>query len=159
VTTESPIAGRAGGDPRHNGHSHCLVCGNRNPWSLGLCFHPTDDGTVDAEFRAHPELQGYDGILHGGVIASLLDSAMTHCLFHRGVKAVTGDLHIRFLEPVSCESNLRVRATVLSHTPPLFRLRAELFSGERLMAWAAATFMEVGKPEGGSVTSPGLAST
>lgn len=159
MTTESPVAGNAGNDPGHNGHSHCLVCGNRNPWSLGLCFRTTDDGTVHAEFQAHPGLQGYDGILHGGVIASLLDSAMTHCLFNQGVKAVTADLHVRFLEPVSCESDLRIRATVLSHTPPLFRLRAELLRRERIVAWAEATFMEGPTPEGRSVTSPRLAST
>jgi uncharacterized protein (TIGR00369 family) len=142
VTTETGEPASPERDPGHNRHSHCLLCGNRNPWSLGLCFGPADNGTVVATFRTHPELQGYDGILHGGVIASILDSAMTHCLFHQGIRAVTADLRVRFLEPVSCQCDLGIRAAVVSKTSPLFRLKAEMRSGDRLVAWAEATFVE-----------------
>jgi len=66
---------------------------------------------------------------------------MTHCLFHHGVQAVTGDLHVRFVEPVSCNVSLEIRAWVLSSYPPLYRLRAEIICNERVMAWAEAKFM------------------
>jgi uncharacterized protein (TIGR00369 family) len=118
------------------------MCGEQNPRSLGLSFHSLDADTVSARFRASPELQGYDGILHGGVIAALLDAAMTHCLFHLGVQAITGDLHIRFVKPVPCKSSLDLRAKAMSIKPPLYRVKAELMQGEQLMAWAEATFMQ-----------------
>ena len=51
---------------------------------------------------------------------------MTHCLFHNGVQAVAADMQIRFVEQVSCDAELDIRAWVLSSTPPLYRLRAEL---------------------------------
>ena len=118
------------------------MCGEQNPRSLGLSFRSLDADTVGARFRASAELQGYDGILHGGVIAALLDAAMTHCLFHLGVQAITGDLHIRFVKPVPCKSSLDLRAKAMSIKPPLYRVKAELMQGEQIMAWAEATFMQ-----------------
>jgi uncharacterized protein (TIGR00369 family) len=108
---------------------------------LKLSFHPGDNDTAWGRFQAHSKLQGYDGILHGGMIAALLDAAMTHCLFHHGVQAVTGDLQVRFLKPVSCNAALDIQAWVLSSTPPLYRLRAELVHEGDVMAWAEAKFL------------------
>ena len=123
------------------GHAHCFVCGDRNPRSLGLSFRPAGGDTVAASFQAGPELQGYDGILHGGVIAALLDAAMTHCLSHRGVQAMTGELRVRFLHPVPCDALLEVKARSLAGRPPLYRAEAELVHGTLIMARAEATFM------------------
>jgi acyl-coenzyme A thioesterase PaaI-like protein len=140
VTPENPATVSA-----RNGHSHCLLCGCLNPRSLRLSFQPVGGGVVGTRFRVVPELQGYDDTLHGGVIASLLDAAMTHCLFHHGVRAVTGDLHVRFLQPVSCEASVDIRAWVQSSYPPLHLLRGEIRLEDRLMAWAEAKFMQTGE--------------
>ena len=123
-------------------HSGCLLCGERNPRSLRLRFRDEGDGVAAAKLHPGRGLQGYDGILHGGVIAALLDEAMAHCLFHRGVQGVTGDLHVRFVQPVSCAATLDVRAHVETATPPLYYLKAEILEGDRVMAWGEATFIE-----------------
>lgn len=125
-----------------NGHSRCLLCGDLNPRSLKLLFSPLEDGSVDARLTVDAELQGYDGFLHGGVIASFLDAAMTHCLFHQGIQALTGDLHVRFVKPVPIGVTLDIRAWVLLSYPPLYRLRAEINVNEHKTAWAEAKFME-----------------
>lgn len=126
----------------HGYHSRCLLCGDLNPWSLGLSFEAGDDGTVSTTFRADPRLQGYDGIIHGGVIAALLDAAMTHCLFHHGIAGVTGDLHVRFVHSIPCSADLEIRGWVVSNHRSLHRLKAEIACDQRIMAWAEATFME-----------------
>ena len=123
------------------GHGHCLMCGDDNPDSLGLCFRVDDADSVVAEFRAQDKLQGYEGILHGGVISALLDAAMTHCLFHRGVRAVTGDLHVRYLQPVPCRSKLRLRARIKISRPPVYRVTSEIDCEDRTVARAEGTFM------------------
>ena len=125
-----------------NGHVNCLVCGAGNPWSLGLCFQVGEADEVWARFQAHPGLQGYKGILHGGVISCLLDAAMTHCLFHHGVRAVTADLHVRFLKPVPCEASLYVKAWLICVRPPVYRVAAELVHEKQIMASAEAKFMQ-----------------
>ncbi|NWF91171.1 MAG: PaaI family thioesterase [Ignavibacteriaceae bacterium] len=124
-----------------NGHAHCLLCGQQNPRSWGLFFHRGEGTSVHGTLHPNDGLQGYDGMLHGGVIASLLDAAMTHCLFHLGVQAVTGDLHVRFVQPVSCCATVDVRAHIASASPPLYYLKAELLEGDRVMAWGEATLI------------------
>ena len=123
------------------GHSRCLLCGESNPASLKLAFTLAQDGSVKARFECKPGLQGYDGILHGGVTASLLDAAMTHCLFHHGIKALTADLHVRYTHAIACDARLDLWAAITSRRPPLYQLRAEVSEEGRLMAWAEAKFL------------------
>jgi len=99
------------------GHAGCVLCGIENPWSLGLAFGPDDTGGVHAEILPDERLRGYDGMLHGGVAAALLDCAMTHCLFHRGVRAVTGDLRVRYPHPVPIGARLKLQAHVTMRAP------------------------------------------
>jgi acyl-coenzyme A thioesterase PaaI-like protein len=106
-------------------HCHCIVCGNANPASLHLKFRRGENGCVTASFRGNELLQGYTGILHGGIISSLLDAAMTHCLFHEGIRAVTGDLSVRFLHPVPWDAPLEIHAKIVANHRILYHLESE----------------------------------
>jgi uncharacterized protein (TIGR00369 family) len=136
VTIENSRAAEAPND-----HAYCMMCGDRNPWSLGLNFRAGEETMVCARFRANRALQGYRGILHGGMIAALLDAAMTHCLFRRGIQALTADLHVRFLRPIPCGALVDLRAWITAETPRRYRVKAELVLEQQVMAWAEAAFM------------------
>lgn len=123
-------------------HSHCIMCGDLNQLSLRLKFMPSETGDVSASFQGNSLLQGYDGILHGGVISALLDSAMAHCLFNRNIEAVTGELCIRFLEPVPYDAMVTLRAWLVNETPFLYQLNAELAHSGKVMARADAKFVQ-----------------
>ncbi len=101
------------------------------------------DGGVVAPFKGHAGLQGYDGILHGGIVSALLDAAMTHCLFRHGIKAVTDELNVRFLRPVPFAAILTVSARPKALKLPIFKLAAELTGDGRVMARAEARFMRM----------------
>jgi acyl-coenzyme A thioesterase PaaI-like protein len=122
-------------------HDHCLLCGTQNPKSLKLEFASVGAGAVATWFRPNPELQGYDKILHGGVVSALLDAAMTHCLFSHGIQAVTGDLHVRFLRSVPCDAAMEIHGQLLASYPPFFRVRAEISADGRLLAWGEGKFV------------------
>jgi len=125
-----------------HGSGHGLPGGNPNPWSLHLSFVAENEGVITTRFTAHPGLQGYRGILHGGVIAALLDTAMTQCLFYHGVQALTGDLRVRFVKPVACTETLEIRAWIASSCPPLYELKSELGVAGATLARARARFMQ-----------------
>lgn len=123
-------------------HPFCMVCGQSNPFGLGVKFNCDADGSVAATFLGHPALEGFEGLLHGGMIASLLDGAMTNCLFAHGCVALTGELKVRYREPVQIGEEMSVRAWIKRSLPPLHVLIAELKQGGRVKAVATAKFME-----------------
>jgi uncharacterized protein (TIGR00369 family) len=126
-------------------HPCCLMCGGANRFGMGLRFMVQADGSVLATFPCQPFLQSYPETLHGGVIAALLDAAMTNALFSIGVVAVTAELTVRFLAPVSLGQPARVRAAIESaRAHPLYHLSAELRQGDRQVARANAKFLVKG---------------
>jgi len=52
---------------------HCFVCGVENPFGLKLKFFETTPGEVTAEITLGEQYQGYPGIVHGGIVAAMLD--------------------------------------------------------------------------------------
>ena len=54
---------------------HCFVCGVKNPFGLHLRFYDTAPGEVTVECTIPEQYQGYLGIVHGGVVAAMLDEA------------------------------------------------------------------------------------
>lgn len=128
-------------------HENCVVCGRKNPFSLGLEFQPAGGGTVECLFTGGPHLQGYDGILHGGVISTILDSAMAHCLLLQNIQAVTADLRVRFLHSIPCSSRVTVRAWLTCAVSTLYELKAEATVDGQVVAKAKAKFMQNGGVE------------
>jgi hypothetical protein len=53
----------------------CLGSGDANPIRLRLRFAPGGDG-VKASFVPGPQDQGFDDVVHGGIISAVLDEAM-----------------------------------------------------------------------------------
>ena len=123
-------------------HPFCLVCSGSNPYGLALEFAVNDDGSVTASFTGNSAVEGFQGLLHGGMIASLLDGAMTNCLFAHGLVAVTAELKVRYHKPVATGCEMIVRAWIEKPYPPLYFMRAELKQEGCVKATALAKFME-----------------
>lgn len=51
----------------------CFVCGLENPVGLHLHIYETEPGVVETTYVAPNHFQGYPGVLHGGIVAALLD--------------------------------------------------------------------------------------
>lgn len=122
----------------------CFACGEDNPISLGLDFEKTGEKTVKAEFKPKKEYQGYKGIMHGGLISTLLDEAMAKVLSLNNIFALTAKMNIRFKKPVSIDQKLVITAEIVKNKTGLYFTEAELrnINGE-LFAEAEAKFMKV----------------
>jgi acyl-coenzyme A thioesterase PaaI-like protein len=127
---------------RQQTHPLCVVCSHANPLGLKIEFSLNPDGSVEGSCLGGPLVQGYDGMMHGGVIAALLDGAMTNCLFAHGHVAVTAELNVRYREAVASRQTVRLRAWLVKSTACLHLLRAELAQNDSLKATATAKFME-----------------
>jgi acyl-coenzyme A thioesterase PaaI-like protein len=124
-------------------HRECIVCGCENDHGMHMQFHREPDGSVTSEFLSDAMYQGYPDVLHGGVVAAVLDGAMTNCLFAHDVVAVTAELTIRYLQPVHTQEMVSVRAWIVKSSPHLHLLAAELSQRGQVRATAKAKFRRV----------------
>lgn len=123
-------------------HPNCVLCSSSNVNGLRLDFNVSDAGGVTATFDCDPQFEGYAGRLHGGIVASLLDSAMTNCLFANACSAVTLRLTVRYRHPVHTHKPATVRACVERSSPPRHVLKAEVVQDGEVKATAEGRFLE-----------------
>jgi len=126
-------------------HPNCFTCGPKNGHSMGLRFRLLEDGSVESPFHCQDLYQGYQGILHGGIATSILDSAMTSCLFAHGRVAVTAEMTVQFRHPIEVGKVLAVRAWITRSRSPLYVVEGELRQDGQLKAKAKGKFAD--KPQ------------
>lgn len=110
--------------------------------SFGLKFKREREGCVSTNFTGNENIQGYKGIIHGGILSALLDTAMAHCLLHENIEAMTGELNVRFYHPVACNSTMAITAWIDSSLPPLYHLKSQIRINNEIVCKAKAKFMQ-----------------
>ena len=92
-----------------NPSNKCFGCGGDNPGGMKLTFEQ-DNVTrkIVGRFILGERYQGGGGFAHGGIIAMLLDEAMGKVCRFRDVRAVTAELTVEYLKPVSVEKEIIV---------------------------------------------------
>lgn len=97
-------------------YQRCFACGSRNEQGLRLVFHRTGD-RIYADFTPSPHHQGFPGVLHGGIIATLLDETLGRTGALRREWLVTGKLDIRYHQPAPMDRSLRVWGEIARERP------------------------------------------
>jgi acyl-coenzyme A thioesterase PaaI-like protein len=106
-------------------YPHCDRCGSENAVGLHLEFE--FDGTeLRADFTPQDHHQGYPGIVHGGVIMSLLYEVMANIRRYSGDEAVLRRSTVEFQRPVPVGERLLVTARVVGETSQGWNLTAVL---------------------------------
>jgi uncharacterized protein (TIGR00369 family) len=98
ATREIPLA--------HGTQNGCFGCGNDNPAGLHLKFFIDEEGRVLCRLRLAAQFQGPPGHAHGGIIATLLDEAMSKANRRRNITAMTRHMSIDYLRPVPLDNDL-----------------------------------------------------
>jgi len=91
--------------------NYCFVCGVRNPFGLHLKFYNTAPGEVTAEYTVPENYQGYPGIVHGGIVAAMLDEVSGRAYMDGGDEPrfmYTARLEIKYRKNVPVGENLRL---------------------------------------------------
>ncbi len=89
----------------------CFVCGIENPVGLHLKFYETDPGEITAEYIAPEHFQGYPGVLHGGIVAAILDETAGRALMGDPSTPrfmFTGKLEVRYRKNVPVGQPLKI---------------------------------------------------
>uniref|UniRef100_E6QIM7 Acyl-coenzyme A thioesterase THEM4 n=1 Tax=mine drainage metagenome TaxID=410659 RepID=E6QIM7_9ZZZZ len=96
----------------HGAPNRCFGCSQTNEVGLRLEFAACEDGTVTAEAMIGDQYEGPPGFVHGGIIATLLDEAMSKANRAHGEIAVTRQLHVEYLHPVPSDEVVRIEGRV-----------------------------------------------
>jgi len=128
------------GQGESNLHRNCFACGSNNGMGLGLKFYRQEDGSVFGDFFADPKFEGYSGIIHGGIVATLLDSAMTHCLLMENIPALTGRLSIKYSTPIRTGTAVKLEARIVDQFHEMFILEGKALVDGKRVASAEAKY-------------------
>lgn len=97
----------------HAASNRCFGCGSANATGLELKFFRAPDGSVAASPTVSSAFDGHPGYLHGGIIATLLDEAMSKSVRALGRSAMTRKLEIEYLRPVPSGAPLRIEGSIV----------------------------------------------
>jgi acyl-coenzyme A thioesterase PaaI-like protein len=121
------------------GIARCFGCGDENAAGLRLHFSAEEDGVVSRVLLG-PEFESHPGIVHGGIVATVLDEVMGQAArLGRERPVLTIGLKIRYIEPMRSGRAYTARGLTLSDDGGHMKLRGELWD-EELIAVAEGTF-------------------
>ncbi len=134
-----------GNDQDSSASVGCFGCSTSNVRGLGLVFE-RHDGRVEARTTLDQTFAGYDGLVHGGIVSTLLDEAMGWAILElAGRYAVTRSLTVDFRRPVFIDRPLRVHATIAGEEEDgALRVEAGVMDArDRLLASAVGIWVPV----------------
>jgi acyl-coenzyme A thioesterase PaaI-like protein len=121
----------------------CFCCGERNPIGLKLAFEATPGGRLRTFWCPKPEHVGFKDLIHGGLVATVLDEVMARMLYARGMPGVTATMETKLLKPVRWGREYRFEAWIVRERSRTVETEAEAVdveTGERA-ARGKATFV------------------
>lgn len=139
VQKEKPLTPLA-----HGALNHCFGCGLENKTGLRLRFFVDPDQNVVCHLRLAGRFAGPPGHAHGGIIATLLDEAMSKSNRARGIVAMTRRMEVEYLRPVPLGVPLTLAARHVGGTGRRNHTEAELADASgQVLATAKAVFVTV----------------
>jgi HAD superfamily hydrolase (TIGR01509 family) len=104
----------------------CFACSQKNP--IGLKLKPVHDGEkVTAEFTAGKFHQGWDNVVHGGILYTLLDEVTAYAMLCHGIElGVTAKSEIRFKQVAPINEPIQASAWVTKLTKRLVETKGVL---------------------------------
>ncbi|HEY8680178.1 MAG TPA: PaaI family thioesterase [Candidatus Dormibacteraeota bacterium] len=121
----------------------CFGCGPLNEEGLQMTFLPEGDVSV-TEFEVPARYQSWKGVVHGGMVALMLDEAVGWAAWHKGHPGVTGKLEVRYRLPLKVGERVRLSGRVdnVRRTLVYATAKIERISDGATVAEATATLME-----------------
>ena len=93
--------------------NYCFVCGKDNPQGLKIAVVYEEEALAAVtELTLPKEYQGWTEVIHGGILATLLDELMAHAVWKFAGPGVTLGMEVRFHKPLKPEEKIRVRGVL-----------------------------------------------
>ena len=120
----------------------CIKPGFESIQGKYLNFTVKSNEEVTATFVCNSAFEGYPGILHGGIISMILDTAMGECMFSQNISALTVELKTRFRHPVLVGCKTIVSAKIIKVSNPLYILEGKIIQNNDIKVTGIGKFLE-----------------
>jgi len=128
----------------HTAQNRCFGCGVANPIGLHLEFFLAQDGRVVCMAQVADTFEGPQGLLHGGIIATLLDEIMSKAVRSHGIVAMTRHMEVDYLRPVPSLAPIRLEARVTRNEGRKHWTEANILNREgKILAHGKGLFIEM----------------
>lgn len=109
----------------------CFVCGEKNPIGLKLRLRTDPErGESAAEVTFRDDFQGWTKVVHGGLLAAVLDEALIYAAGAKGHICVTGEMTVRYVKPASTGVAYALRGRFLEDKGRVVLAESSLCDGE-----------------------------
>lgn len=127
--------------PSKKFHKHCFACGKSVNNGLKLKFKLLEDNTLYGTFKIPKRYQGYDNILHGGIISTILDCGMINLFYVRhNMELKTVKLKILFRQPIPVTETIIVKAFSDKYIKHFYKAKAYIMIGNKIFVEAEGYF-------------------
>ena len=116
----------AGRQLRAEPQSRCFACGQDNCHGLRIRYQREESGEITAAWTPTPACEGFRGIVHGGVVTTVLDEAMSKAVAATGCEALTAELRVRFRRHVASGGAFRIRGWIVKRSGRIVETEASL---------------------------------
>lgn len=124
--------------------NRCFGCGQANPIGLHLEFLRAEDGSVVCLPTVPEAFEGPAGYLHGGIIATLIDEAMSKAVRARGLTAMTRQMEVDYHRPVHSATPIRIEGRIVRSEGRKHWTEARILKGESsVLVQGKGLFIEV----------------
>lgn len=107
-----------------NDDNHCFICGDHNPIGLRAVFTTDPEkGRAETRVRIPEHFQGWQGIVHGGILSALLDEICAQACMARGLQVVTSEMRLRYRKPVPTGTEITVIGEIVRDRRRLIDVR------------------------------------
>ncbi|MBE0432960.1 PaaI family thioesterase [candidate division WOR-3 bacterium] len=122
----------------------CFACGTGNKNGLHLDIVEHDSG-VQATIDPPPWSAGYRDVVHGGIVATILDELAVWAAFKAGHRSVTAELAMRMKDPMKIGQTYTADARVVNIKHRLIAAESRILDRHRaLIASATVKLLKIG---------------
>jgi acyl-coenzyme A thioesterase PaaI-like protein len=130
-------------------YDRCFGCGSANPIGLHLDGFERTGNQVTVAFRPQPDHVGFSDVLHGGIIAAVLDEVMAWtAMLVEGVLVVTGTLELRYRQPAAANTTFDLVGTLEQRRGRRLMIQGKLCDGDTVVAEGSGVFLAIGDMTG-----------
>ena len=122
----------------------CFVCGKGNKHGLKLDFEHPEPGLLRSSVIFEKRYQGYQNIVHGGMMAVVLDEMMVNLAWVEGKPSVTGELNVRLKKPAKVGESILLEGRITKETDRILYAEATAKdAGGEVIAEAKGTCVRI----------------